>query len=107
MHGRAIGHAARAATVEVAQQLDGLKQRLAVGVGAQVQNGQRMGCELARGVVALADLGEVSVSQRASDLRGQPKRLFELFGGSALPDRAAHVLVGDLGVQQDLQQLAE
>jgi hypothetical protein len=46
-------------------------------------------------------------SSGALNLGGELKRELQLLGRRALPDGLADALVGDLGIQQDLKQLAE
>src|SRR5450755_3705158 len=104
---RGIGHLASAAAIEVAEHVDGGEQLCAVRVGAQTQRRQDARGELARGVVALAELLDVVVLQRPLDLGGEVKCELELLRGCALPDGLADLRIGDLGVQQDLEQLAE
>lgn len=104
---RVVGHLAGAAAVEVAEHVDGGEQLFAVWVGAQAHRRQDARGELARGVVALAELLDVVVLQRALDLRGEVECELELLRGCALPDGLADLWIGNLGVQQDLEQLAE
>ena len=102
-----VGHAPRAAAVEVAQLLHGGEKRLAVGVGAQSQRREDPRREVACGTIALTELLDVVVLKLALALGRERQRELKLLRGRALPDGMADLPIGYLRIQEDFEQLTE
>jgi len=75
---RVIRQAPPATTVQLAQQLDGGEHGLTVGVRSKLQRGEHARGEVPGLAVAVAELFEMGVLERALDLLGELERELQL-----------------------------
>src|SRR5450755_3377826 len=104
---RIVRDTPRATAVELPQHLDGLEQLLAFRIGAKTERLKDARREVAGGAVTLAELLQMTVLERAFDLGGELERALQLLRSRAVPHSLANLGVGDLRIEEDLEQLAE